>query len=179
MNRSLLLAAAAAFALAGCAAEGDMDAGTAGTGMAAAGDMTPTDRAAYVDMAAASDLYEIQAGQLAQSRASNADVRQFGSMLVEHHRMTTQQLTAAATAAGTPPSPRLMPMQQRMIAELQSASGSGFDRIFLRQQVQAHEMALALHRNYADNGDTPALRTVASAAVPIIQRHLDRARQLG
>jgi putative membrane protein len=70
-----------------------------------------------------------------------------------------------------------MPMQEQMIAELQNARGN-LDQVYMRQQVQAHEMALALHSNYARNGDTPALRAVASAAAPIIQQHLDRARQL-
>jgi putative membrane protein len=174
MFRPLLLAASASLALAACATDADVPAETA----AATGDMTPTQRGPYVEMAAASDLYEIQSGQLAQSRAQNAAVRDFGRMLVEHHTGTTQQLAAAATAAGTPPTPDLMPMQAQMMSELQGASGAEFDRVFLRQQVQAHQMALALHRNYADNGDTPALRAVASAAVPIIQQHLDRARQL-
>jgi putative membrane protein len=173
MIRPFLLAAAASLALAACATD-EMAAGTA----AAAGDMTPTQRAAYVEMAAASDLYEIQSSQLATSRAQNSAVRQFAQMLIEHHTMTTQQLTAAATAAGTPPSPSLMPMQAEMISQLQGENGAGFDQLYLRQQVQAHEMALALHQNYARNGDTPTLRTVAQAAVPIVRQHLDRARSL-
>ena len=156
MIRPFLLAAAASLALAACATD-EMAAGTA---------------------AAASDLYEIQSSQLATSRAQNSAVRQFAQMLIEHHTMTTQQLTAAATAAGTPPSPSLMPMQAEMISQLQGENGAGFDQLYLRQQVQAHEMALALHQNYARNGDTPTLRTVAQAAVPIVRQHLDRARSL-
>jgi putative membrane protein len=65
-----------------------------------------------------------------------------------------------------------------MMAELRAASGADFDRVFIRQQVQAHEMALALHSNYAANGDTPALRAVASAAVPVVRQHLDQARRM-
>lgn len=175
MSRSLILAAAGALALAACAStEADMAADNA----AAAGDMTPTQRGAYVEMAAASDLFEIQSSQLALSRAQRPEVRQFAQMLIDHHRQTTAQLTAAATAAGTPPTPDLMPMQQQMMDELRGASGAGFDAVYLRQQVPAHEMALALHENYARNGDTAALRGTAAAAVPIIRQHLDRARQL-
>lgn len=173
MIRALLIASAASIALAACATDGDMAAPAA-----AAGDMTPEQRSAYVEMAAASDLYEIQSGQLAASRAQNAEIRAFGQMLVEHHTATTQQLTAAATAAGTPPSPMLMPMQAEMISELQGANGAAFDRLFIQQQVKAHQMALALHSNYATNGDTPALRTVAAAATPIVRQHLERARSM-
>jgi putative membrane protein len=175
MIRSLLLSAAAAMALAACATtEADMQADAA----VAAGDMTPNQRGAYVEMAAASDLFEIQSGRMAAERGQSAAVRQYGSMLVDHHQRTTAQLSAAATASGVMPTPDLMPMQARMMTELQGASGAEFDRLFIRQQVQAHQMALALHTNYARNGDTPALQAVAAAAAPIVQQHLDRARQL-
>jgi putative membrane protein len=142
-------------------------------------DMQPRDRAGYVSMAAASDLFEIQSSQLAVSKAQRADVRQFAQMLVTHHTQTTAALTAAATASGmTPPTPALMPMQQEMMEELRNAPAASFDRVYVRQQVPAHEMALALHRNYAANGDAAPLRAAAAAAVPIVQQHLEQARRL-
>jgi putative membrane protein len=174
MLRPLLLSAAACLSLAACATKADMQADAA----MAAGNMTPTQRGAYVEMAAASDLFEIQTGRMAQERGQSAAVRQFGAMLVEHHQRTTAQLSAAAMASGTMPTPDLMPMQAQMIAELRAASGSGFDQVFIRQQIQAHDMALALHSNYAARGDTPALRTVANAAVPVVRQHLEQARTL-
>ena len=173
MIRSLLLSAAASLALAACAStQADMQADAA----MAAGNMTPTQRGAYVEMAAASDLFEIQSGRMAAERGQSAAVRQFGTMLVDHHQRTTAQLSAAAMASGTMPTPDLMPMQKQMMAELRANSGANFDRVFVRQQVQAHEMALALHSNYASRGDTPALRAVASAAVPVVRQHLEQAR---
>jgi len=106
-------------------------------------------------------------------------VREFAQMLITHHTQTTAALTAAARASGmTPPPPALTPMHQEMIEQLQTASGAGFDQLYMGQQVPAHEMALALHQNYAARGDTPALRTAAAAAVPIVQQHLTRAREL-
>jgi putative membrane protein len=146
---------------------------------AMAGDMTPTAAPAYVRMAAASDMYEIRSSQMALSKAQNADVRSFAQMMVTDHSQTTQQLMAAASASGMPPlAPELMPMQQDMLAQLQQASGSGFDRLYVSQQLKAHQMALALHSNYARNGDTPALKSVAATATPIIQQHLTRVQQL-
>lgn len=145
----------------------------------AAGALTPVDRAGYVTTAAASDLYEIQSSQIALSKAQRPEVREFAQMLVTHHTQMTEALTTAARASGlTPPPPTLLPMHQEMIAELQRAPAAGFDSVYLRQQVPAHETALALHQNYAARGDAPALRAAAAAAVPIIRHHLDRAREL-
>lgn len=134
----------------------------------------PRDAMGYARMAGAGDLYEIESSRLAQQKAGSGAVRQFGQMMIEHHTMTTQQLTSAARAAGmTPPPPALEPRQQKMVDELRSLSGAQFDAAYLRQQGMAHQEALALHSGYAENGDNAALRKVASAAVPIVQRHID------
>ena len=172
MRKPLILAAAAAIALSGCSTLGAM-AGAPG------GDITPESRGNYVMMAAASDTFEIQSSQLARTKSQNTAVRQYADMMIQHHTNTSQQLMAAARAAGVaPPAPMLMPMQQEMMRELQAANGAAFDRVYMRQQVTAHEMALALHSNYARDGDAPALRSVAAAATPIVTQHLARARQL-
>ena len=146
---------------------------------AAATDMTPEDRTNFVMLAGASDLFEIQSSQLALTKAQRPEVRQFAQMLIQHHTQTTQSVMAAARAAGmNPPPPALNSMQAQMIAELQQASTANFDDVYMRQQVPAHEMALALHTNYSKDGDTPSLRTAAAGAVPIVTQHLQQARQL-
>lgn len=174
MRLSLLAAAAsAALAIGGCA---PMNGAAAPMGMS---DMTPETAMPYVMMAGASDLYEIQSSQIALQRATRPEVRQYAQMLIQHHQMTTQQLMGAARASGlNPPPPRLMPMQMRMLDDLRRASRASFDRVYVMQQVPAHEMALALHRTYASGGDRQPLRTVAANAVPIVTQHLDQARRM-
>ena len=132
-----------------------------------AGDPTPTMAAPYVMKAGAGDLYEIQSSQIALTKTRNAQVRSLANMLIQHHRMTTRDLTAAARRAGLRPrAPMLEPHQRAMIAELRRASPRGFDRAFLDQQRTAHMEALNLHRTYARSGDRPVLRMAATKAVP-------------
>jgi putative membrane protein len=169
-NTFALALAASCFTLSACA--------TVPTDMAAMGDLTPEQAQPYTQMAAASDLFEIESSRLALSRSQNADIRQFAQMMVDHHSQTTQQLMAAAGATGITVAPALMPAQSQMLQQLQQAGGSGFDSLYRTQQVQAHEMALALHGNYAGSGDAPALRQVATAAVPIVTQHLARIRSM-
>ncbi|MGF7147333.1 putative membrane protein [Sphingomonas zeicaulis] len=127
----------------------------------------------FVAKAAASDLYEIQSSRLALQKSRNEEVRRFAQMMVDHHTKTTQQVSAAAKEAGvaSPPA-KLEPAQAQMIAALQPLSGDAFDKAYLMQQRTAHEQALALHSDYAERGDKPQLRNAASAATPIVQRHL-------
>jgi putative membrane protein len=177
MKHMFICASLAALAT-GCA---PMDAGTAGDAPAGdvAADATPTAAPEYIAMAGSSDLYEIESSRLALERAQSPAVRRFAQMMIDHHTMTTQQVMQAAQAAGmSPPPPMLLPPQRAMLDELQPANGADFERIYVRQQRMAHRMALALHGNYAQNGDTAQLRQAASGAVPIIQRHIDELRSL-
>ena len=183
MKHLLMIAAASTALLAGCSMNGE----TSGMGMRSqgamsagmAGDMTPEERSAFAMMAASSDLFEIQSSQLALSRSQNGPIRQFAQMMISDHTMMTQQLMAAAQAAGLPPmTPRMLPMHAQMYARLQAAgTGRNFDNAYAREQVMAHEAALRLHQNYARRGDAPSLRAVANAAVPKVSAHLQMARR--
>ncbi len=137
-------------------------------------DMTPTSAEPFVRMASAGDLYETQSSNLALTKSQNAQVRQFAQTMITDHAKTTATLMTQARAAGlTPPTPTLTPMQRDDIARLRGLSGAAFDREYLSQQGMSHRMALSLNQTYAAGGDTPALRTAATAAVPIIQSHID------
>jgi len=183
MKHLLMIAAASTALLAGCAMNGEMGGmGMGGKGAMSAGmmgDKTPEERMAYKQMAASSDLFEIQSSQLALSRSQNPAIRQFAQMMINDHTRMTQQMMAAAQAAGMPMmAPMMMPMHAQMYARLEAAgTGRSFDNAYAREQVMAHEMALAMHQNYARRGDTPALRAVANAAVPVVSGHLQMARR--
>jgi putative membrane protein len=140
----------------------------------------PINGASYVAMAAAGDQFEIQSGQIALIKASSPDVRNFAQTLINDHTMTSSKLSAAASASGLgTPVAILSADQQQMLNDLQAApAGFGFDQLFLKDQITAHQMALALHSNYANFGDTLALKAVAASAVPIIQMHLTTAENL-
>jgi putative membrane protein len=176
MAKYLLTAAAAALLTTFAGNAGAIAAAPPSGGSA---DMMPKDRANYMRMASSSDLYEIQSSQLAVQRSQSPAVRKFAQMMIEHHTMTSQQMMTAAKAAGAnPPPPQLMPMHAEMIAQLQGANGTGFDQLYMNQQVQAHKMGLQLHRTYANDGDTAALQSTARTVVPIVERHLAAAQQL-
>ena len=138
----------------------------------------PRQADAYLFHAGAGDIFEITTSMMAQKKAKNAEVRAFASMLIDHHtKLTNQALATAASAGIAPPPPELSLMQKQMIAQL-DASGPQFDRVFMQQQLEAHQQALALQTGYASNGDVPALQANASAGLPVIRGHLGQIEQL-
>jgi putative membrane protein len=134
---------------------------------------------AYVVAAAKSDLYEITSSRIAAKKSPTPAVREFAAMLVRHHQQTTAATKAAAAKSGLSPKPPALDAgAAASVKELQSVSARDFDRLYLGQQVPAHQAALDLHRSYGEQGDKPALRASAKTAVPIVQRHLDAAKTL-
>jgi putative membrane protein len=133
----------------------------------------------YVTAAGMSDLFEINSSQIALQKSQSPEVRKFAQMLINHHTKTTAATVKAAQKAGmTPPAPMLDPGATASINELQTAAPADFDRIYLAQQVPAHQAALDLHQSYASGGDQAPLRTSAKAAVPIVKQHLAAAQKM-
>jgi len=132
----------------------------------------------YVTNAAIGDMYEIQAGKLAADKAQSADVKALAKMIVTDHTAASNEMKPLASAAGQTPPTELDQRRKGMIDNLTAASGADFDKVYLTQQVAAHEEAVTLHSGYADNGDTAPLKAHAAKVLPKIQAHLERARAL-
>jgi len=130
----------------------------------------------YVEKAAAIDLYEIEAAQLALQRSGRGSVRDFASMMVEAHKGTSSQLALAGRRLNLLPSRTLAPEYSARFELLRAAAD--FDTTYVRQQWAAHQEALAIHEAYAARGTSPTLRAVARATLPVIRRHLRLLRYL-
>jgi len=133
----------------------------------------------YVAAAGQSDLFEINSSQIAVQKSPTPEVRRYAQMLIKHHQKTTAATIKAAGKAGmTPPPPALDPGATASINELQTAAPADFDRLYLAQQIPAHQAALDLHRGYASGGDQSALRASAKSAIPIVRQHLVAAQRM-
>lgn len=142
------------------------------------GPRTPTPEE-FAQSVAQSDGYELAAARAALTESRSPQVRAFADQMMADHTRTAQALADAAKASGlAPPRPHVGADQGRFLASLQSLRGAEFDREYARQQVMAHTSALTTVRGYADKGTDPNLRRAAAAAAPVIEHHLQMARQM-
>lgn len=142
---------------------------------------TPVSTGTYVAQAANSDMYEIQAGELATKNGQSQAVKDFGRMMVADHSKSSQDMKALVSKAnlGTQPPARLDAEHQAMIDRLKAAKGEAFDREYMSQQMAAHRKALALHQRYAQSGENTELKGFAAQVIPVIQKHHDWLEQNG
>ena len=73
---------------------------------------------------------------------------------------------------------KMDPKHTQMLEQLRNASGDQFDRLYATIQVQAHQEAVSLFQNYAQNGDNPQLKQWAQKTLPDLQKHLQEAQKL-
>lgn len=168
--------AIAMLALAGCASGEAPREGARGTAARPPVVFRPLFAADYMAAASSTDLFEIRSSELALTRATNPKHREFARTMIADHQGTSAQLSLAGRRLNLLPSAALLPAHQAMLDEL-SASGN-FDATYHGQQIAVHEAALKLHSDFAARGESPTLRAVARAAVPIVRRHLDMMRRM-
>jgi putative membrane protein len=134
----------------------------------------------FVRKAAMSDMYEVQAGQIAAQKGQSNAVKQFGQHMVDAHTQTTNELKGIVQAENikvTPPT-ALDDAHKKLIDDLNAVSGEDFDKTYADQQVKAHKQAVDLFESYAKDGDNAAVKQFASTTLPVIKQHLSDAQTL-
>jgi putative membrane protein len=152
---------------------------TAGVVGKISAEMTHTAKG-FVDAAAVSDMYEVEAGTIAVERGHSKTVKDFGKKMVDAHTATTNQLKsilASNNINATPPA-ALDNRRQGMIDDLKGAKAADFDHRYVEQQVAAHKEAETLMRGYSKDGDNAALKGFAADTLPKVADHLSMAEAM-
>jgi putative membrane protein len=129
--------------------------------------------------AASSNLMEIRLGQLAQSKATNAAVKQFGQQMVTDHTNLENQLTATVSKGGTQFKPGMTDAHEDEIERLEKLSGTQFDQEYMRAMIQHHQQDVAAFQSKGQSSGSAEARQIVSTGLPVLQRHLSMATQVG
>ena len=161
-------------------AEATATATAAAVGANGAATQLPLTAQAFIDAAAASDIFEIESARIVQGTGPGQPLTAFTQMMLRDHQASSEQLKEAANAGGGTafPDQQKMTDEQKDNLEALRSAGSEMGKLYLTQQVTAHEKALAVLRNYAASGDNQALMAFAAKAVPTVSRHLDEVKKL-
>ena len=134
----------------------------------------------FLHIATSANLWEVQSSRLALQVSADPEVRSFAEMIIADHTLLAGSMAAAGKAAGAlpPPPEALMPMDQAKIDQLRATPATSFDSAYRDMQIAAHQQAITLFQTYAAQGDNPILRSMASRALPMLQKHLAAAEAL-
>jgi len=152
----------------------------AGASSTTSGTWSDANIVALLDHANAADS---TAGALAATKATSPEVKQFAKLMMsEHHALRKQGADLAKQLKVTPEPPAndpVTPLAQQETQALQSApKGAEFDKTYIDQEVAAHQAVLDLLNQAHDQADNAQLKALIEKAKPVIEKHLDQAKQL-
>lgn len=133
---------------------------------------------AFIQKAASGGLLEVRLGKMAQQKAQNPAVKQFGRRMVTDHSKANQQLAAAARQVGVQPPTKLAPQHQEEVKQLSGKSGKDFDRAYMDLMVKDHIEDIREFQQEASSGSAPAIKQFASQTLPTLEQHFTLAKQV-
>jgi putative membrane protein len=136
----------------------------------------PLGSADFANAIAGGGRFEIESAALAATNASSADLKSLAAQISADHKKAGEELKAAAAASSPSFTPlaSLSAKQKADLAALKGVTGADFDRLYVTQQIAAHQEAVGVLTNYAAGGASPQLKDFAAKVLPIVQGHLDK-----
>jgi putative membrane protein len=133
---------------------------------------------AFVRAAARGGLSEIKLGKLAMDQGSNEAVKAFGTRMVAEHTKAGDDLKEAAKEENIGLPADLTAKDQATYDRLSKLSGAEFDQAYAQDMVKDHQQDLRDFQREANHGNDDVIRGFASETVPMIQQHLDQAKEM-
>jgi putative membrane protein len=128
--------------------------------------------------AAMGGMTEVELGRLATQRASRDSVRDFGQRMVTDHGALNAELIPIAQHKGISVPAALDGLHQQIKDRLSSVPGAAFDRAYMQEMLADHTRDVQHFEDEAQMGTDPELKAFAARALPVIQQHLDMAREI-
>jgi putative membrane protein len=137
----------------------------------------------FVEKASQGGLAEVELGKLAQQKATNPAVKEFGRHMETDHQKANDELKSIASKEGMTVAASMNSKDQAFYDRLSKMSGAQFDDTYMRQMVRDHQTDIAEFQKEATSGSDESLKNFASMTLPTLRQHLkmaqDTSAQLG
>ncbi|WP_426702611.1 DUF4142 domain-containing protein [Rhodanobacter sp. Col0626] len=132
----------------------------------------------FMTHAAADGIAEVQMGQMALDKSSDAEVKKLAQRIVDDHTKanTTLRTLAQAKQVTLPAAP--MQDAQKAAEDMKKLDGKAFDQSWTDSMVKNHQKAVALFTAENKQTQDPDMRKFTSSTLPTLQGHLETARQV-
>ena len=149
-----------------------------GAGMASAKKLSAADQKLLRNMAQ-SNMSEIEAARLAQTKSQNDQVKSFAQRMIDDHTKALTDVQQVAQAKGVTLPTELTRAHKAKADKLAKLSGEQFDRAYMAQAgVADHKKAHSQLRSAANRARDPDVKALATRIQPSVEEHLKMAQDL-
>jgi putative membrane protein len=127
---------------------------------------------------------DIDAGKLAESRATNDEVKAFARLMVTDHSAVNKSATdlvgkLKVTPQNNPTSESLKAGGDKNLARLRTLTGTAFDKAYVDQEVAYHQQVIdALDKTLIPGAANAELKMLLVKVRPAFVAHLEHAKRL-
>jgi putative membrane protein len=130
----------------------------------------------FISKAGMGGLAEVQMGNLALQKATNADVKAFAQRMVTDHSKANDELSQLATAKGVALPTELAGEHKAGFDHLSSLSGAEFDKAYMQHMVEDHDKDVAEFDKASTSATDADVKSWAGKTLPTLQSHQQQAK---
>jgi len=136
------------------------------------------DVAKFAVKAANGGMAEVALGKLAEQKATNPKIKDFGSMMVKDHTRANDKLKSLAAEKNITLPTALSDEDQKHVDDLSKKNGKDFDKDYLDLMVKDHKDDIDEFENAAKNSSDSAFKNFAATTLPTLYKHLGAAKAI-
>ncbi len=145
--------------------------------MAAGSSVVASDRE-FIMKAAQGGQMEVMMAEMAVSKATNAEVKQFAQRLLDDHSKANEELKTLASNKGLTLPAENASKTQKMKMDMEKQAGANFDRDYMKDMVKDHQKDIAMFEREARDGKDSEVKAWAEKTLPTLREHLQMARDI-
>jgi putative membrane protein len=131
----------------------------------------------FIKKVAPNGVAEVGLAQMAETKATDTQVKAFATMLrTDHSKANTELLSIARAKSVTVPE-GVSPAHKATRDRLEKLSGAAFDRAYVNEMVQAHRNGIQEFEK-ASQGADAEIKAFATKTLPTLHHHFDEAQRL-
>ncbi|RRN76984.1 DUF4142 domain-containing protein, partial [Pseudoxanthomonas sp. SGD-10] len=128
----------------------------------------------FMKEAAVGGLMEVEAGKVALSQSTNAEIKALAEMIVEDHQIANTQLKELARTKNVLLPTELPSDKQEHLSRLKEMQGSDFDKHYLQMMQEEHQKDIAKFENASESLRSDDVREFAKQTLPVLKKHAEK-----
>lgn len=132
----------------------------------------------FAKKAASGGMMEVDLGQLAASKATSQDVKDFANRMVTDHGKAGDDLKSLASQKGLTLPSTPSAEEQKASNDLSKKTGAAFDKAYMSAMVKGHEQVAKDFEKASKSLKDPDLKNWVTKTLPVVQDHLKSAKEI-
>jgi putative membrane protein len=131
--------------------------------------------AAFVKEAAQGGMLEVELGKIAQTKAADDKVKEFGKKMDQDHSKANEELKKLAADKGVELASELDSKHKSMVTKLEKLSGAKFDKAYMDAMVSDHKTDVKKFTSESEKSKDAEVKKFATDTLPTLKSHLQLA----